>query len=98
MMTYPENFPPLAELLDQIIPASAWSGEFDSQLGGAKARRTYDDGLENVAIELIESYRDMLRGVPPRKRRVKPKLSIDELRGELRAVAGDIRLAVKTMS
>ncbi len=96
LQTYPENLPPFSEFLDQIAAASAWRDEFDSQLVGAKGRRTYDDELENVAIELAERYRSILRGVPPRKGRVKRSFDLEELRAELRAIARDIRLAAKS--
>lgn len=96
LRTYPGNLPPLAEFLDQIAAGTAWSEEFDKRLDTAKRHKTFDDELENVAIALAERYRDTLLGVPPRKRgRVKRKFGLEELQAELRAIAGDLRLAAK---
>ncbi len=94
LRTEPENMSALAEFLDGIAGAPTWTDEFDKKLGGAKRRRTFDDELENVAIELAELYRDMLRGVQSHgRRRVKQSFELDELRIELRAVARDLRIA-----
>ncbi len=95
--TYPENLPALAEFLDRIADASAWSTEFSERLGALERHRTLDDWLENVAVELAERYGDTLQGVPSRKRsRIKKSFSLEELREELRAIARDLRLTGKS--
>jgi hypothetical protein len=97
LRTYPDNLPPLAEFLDQIAGAAEWSPEFDKQLDAVKRQKTYDDWLENVAIEFAELYKDRLQGGPPQKRRgIKQDFRLEELRAELRAIAGDVRIAGKS--
>jgi hypothetical protein len=96
LRTYPENLPPLAEFLDQIAAAAEWTPDFDKRLDTAKKSRTYDDWLEDVAIDFAKQYRDIVRGTPPRKRRaIEHTFSPEELRAELRAIARDLRLAAK---
>ena len=94
--TYAENLTFLAEFLDETVDVTKWSPEFDDRLKKAKGCRSYDDELENVAIDLAELYKDLLRGAPARKRkRIQRTFGLDELRSELRTVAADLRIAAK---
>ncbi|MBZ5542649.1 MAG: hypothetical protein LAO07_03095 [Acidobacteriia bacterium] len=82
--------------MDQIAATAEWSTDFEKRLDAAKHSKTYDDWLENVAIDMAEQYRGILQGIPPRKRSgVGRQLSREELRAELRAIARDLRLAAK---
>jgi hypothetical protein len=92
--TYPENLFSLAEFLEELSAAPEWKQEFDGDLAVASGRKTSDDELENVAIELAGLYRDALIGTPShRRRRVKQSFGLDGLRIELQAVARDLRTA-----
>lgn len=94
--TYTENLLALADFLEQIAGASSWTPELSASLEAAKGRRTWDDELENAAIELADLQRTGLQGIPPGKRpRLKSKLSPEKLLSDLRATADDLRLAAK---
>ena len=94
--TYPENLIALAELLDQAAAASEWNTDWDKRIETAQRNKTYDDELENVSIDLAEIHKAKLQGSrPPKRKRVPHDMGLDELRKELRAVAGDLRIAAK---
>jgi hypothetical protein len=94
LYTEPENLGQLAELLCRIADASAWNSDLESSLQDSKRRQTLDDWLENAAIDLAEICKDVLQGVPPRKKvDIEPALGPDALRAELRATAATLRNA-----
>jgi hypothetical protein len=86
----------LADFLELIACAESWRPEFDRPLKTFAHQRSYDESLENVALEAAQQLRAELQGIRARKIPAEiRKLSPEALRKEIQTIARDLRLAVR---
>lgn len=88
----PQDSLSLADFLDSIAAANAWSTDFDRRLAGHRKQVGDDDWLAGFSIELASRYRNALQGVSsPKLRLAHTDLDLEGIRQELRAIARDLR-------
>jgi hypothetical protein len=91
-----DTFVKLADFLDSIACTESWRPEFDRPLDMFAHQRSYDESLENVALEAAQQLKAGLKGIRARKISTEIRnLSPDELRKEIHAIAHDLRLAAR---
>jgi hypothetical protein len=84
----------LADFLDSIACAESWRSEFDRPLDMFAQQRSYDESLENVALEAAQQLKAELQGIRARKISTEIRnLPPDALRKEIQAIARELRLA-----
>ncbi len=91
-----DTFGKLADFLDSTACAESWRSEFDRPLDMFVHQRSYDESLENVALEAAQQLKAELQGIRARKISAEIRiLSLDALRKEIQAIARDLRLAAR---
>jgi hypothetical protein len=87
-----------ADFLDSVRELPEWSWKEDRGLDSFWGRRSLDDALENEALMAAQEFKTRLTNSSEKVKHVSDeirKLSLNELREELAAIAIDHRIAVK---
>jgi hypothetical protein len=93
------DFLALALFLETLADGTAWNTEFERKFSSFKASSELDDNLEQAAIECAQKFREELERTSVADPSGPPDIPIlDPRREELRAIAGDLRLAENQLS
>jgi len=87
-----------ADFLDSVRDPPEWSGEKDRELDSLWRQHFQDDDLEEEALMAAEELKARLTNSSEKIKHVSDeirRLSLNELRKELAAIAADLRLATK---
>lgn len=84
----------LAIFLEMLADGTVWTTEFESKFAFFKSFSELDDNLEQAAIECAQNFREELeRNSNANLSNPANTLTLESCRHELRAIAGDLRLA-----
>lgn len=87
-MSSPETAGDLMKYLETLAASEKWDWWSESQRDSFFAQCSYDDSLENAALEAVDRFRALVRGEIPKGPGI---LDLAVMRDELRAIAAIIR-------
>lgn len=95
LRTEPEGLVPLADFLDMIALADSWTPDFDAKLKMFDSQTYLDDSLEKSGHDAAWAVKDAVQGIERKTEKTEPNFPLEQWRGELRAIARDLRFAAE---